>query len=61
MLWCFVEHEQVDVFCCVLDVDECATHADNCEVGCVNTDGSFQCTCNEGYKLQQNGHSCEGR
>jgi len=41
-----------------LDVDECATMIDNCDENavCSNTDGSFICTCNEGY--QGDGTSC---
>ena len=34
-----------------VDIDECATDADNCDANatCTNTDGSFTCACNEGY------------
>ncbi|XP_078691947.1 uncharacterized protein LOC144922177 [Branchiostoma floridae x Branchiostoma belcheri] len=34
-----------------VDIDECATGTDNCdsEATCTNTDGSFTCTCNDGY------------
>jgi cysteine-rich repeat protein len=33
------------------DIDECATHTDNCDPNatCANTIGSFKCTCNNGY------------
>eukprot|EP00058_Branchiostoma_floridae_P002560 XP_002588048.1 hypothetical protein BRAFLDRAFT_83028 [Branchiostoma floridae] len=33
------------------DVDECATGTDNCheDASCTDTDGSFTCTCNDGY------------
>jgi hypothetical protein len=35
-----------------INVDECATEADNCDVNatCTDTDGSFGCACNEGYE-----------
>ena len=44
-----------------LDIDECATGDHNCDVnaGCVNTDGSFTCSCNAGYI--GNGVSCQGK
>ncbi|CAB4002444.1 fibrillin-2-like isoform X48, partial [Paramuricea clavata] len=43
----------------VPDVDECALGTDNCHnnATCNNTDGSFECSCNEGYS--GNGTSCE--
>jgi len=47
------------VFNCVLlftfathiDIDECNAGTDNCAEGatCMDTDGSFTCTCNAGY------------
>ena len=30
----------------------------NCEQNCVNTDGSFHCTCNKGYHLLSDGFTC---
>ena len=41
------------------DIDECSDGLDNCEHGCSNTNGSFVCTCNAGYMLEENGHSCK--
>ena len=40
------------------DIDECLAGTDNCNQVCTNTDGSFTCSCNDGYELQSNGHSC---
>ena len=43
-----------------LDINECSsTTTNNCEHICTNTDGSFTCSCNDGYVLQPDGHSCE--
>ena len=42
------------------DIDECAKEIDNChmDADCSNTDGSFNCTCQDGYK--GNGTNCTG-
>ena len=42
------------------DIDECGTGNDNCaeQASCMNTDGSFMCTCHTGYN--GNGVTCEG-
>ncbi|XP_018592356.1 epidermal growth factor-like protein 7 [Scleropages formosus] len=42
---------------CQRDVDECSSsHA--CSQLCLNTAGSYQCGCEEGYQLAGDGHSC---
>ena len=41
------------------DVNECETEANNCDQLCENTVGSFQCGCNEGYFLNNDGKTCE--
>ena len=45
----------------VKDFDECEVHQDDCgqHATCVNTDGSFYCTCNDGY--DGDGRTCEGK
>ena len=47
------------------DVDECAMGIDNCDSNaeCMNTEGSFNCTCNPGYTgdgLLCNGMAIQG-
>ena len=34
------------------DIDECAREEDNCDdnAACTDTDGSFNCTCSNGYE-----------
>ena len=41
-----------------VDEDEC-DYNNNCDYSCVNTDGSFYCDCDKGYKLEDNGYSCD--
>ena len=42
----------------ISDIDECTEDA--CDHNCTNTDGSFTCSCNNGYELDDNGRSCNG-
>ena len=50
------------MFCLtVVDLDECRTHTHNCDVNadCLNTVGSYSCTCNAGYT--GDGQTCSGK
>ena len=38
---------------------ECGTGNGGCEQNCVNTVGSYTCSCNTGYTLDSDGHNCE--
>lgn len=41
------------------DVDECtSSHSDYCDGECVNTEGSFRCTCNSDFRLDSDGRTC---
>jgi hypothetical protein len=42
------------------DVDECTTAKENCDQICTNTDGSFTCSCEDGFRLSIDRHSCVG-
>ena len=33
----------------------------NCQHDCVNTWGSYYCTCRQGYKLEADGKTCQGK
>ncbi|XP_078487563.1 mucin-like protein [Ciona intestinalis] len=42
-----------------IDENECLTDNGGCERRCVNTEGSFYCQCEVGYRLAADGHSCD--
>lgn len=45
-----------------VDLDECSEIRGLCRNGrCTNTDGSYQCTCFDGFQLSRNADNCEGR
>ena len=42
------------------DLDECAAPSSNlCQQTCINTAGSYQCACHDGFQLQDDGRSCK--
>lgn len=46
----------------VLDIDECSEQSNGgCHHGCVNTPGSFRCSCRPGFRLVRNGKRCIGK
>ena len=42
------------------DRNDCATDHDNCDQHCHNTHGLFYCTCDSGWRLDPDGHTCNG-
>ena len=47
------------MYICFLDIDECKNNP--CSQNCTNTDGSFQCFCKPGYKVNnKNNYLCDG-
>ena len=43
------------------DVDECSTNNGGCEQTCTNEEGSFQCSCDSGFTLDDDGLNCNGK
>ena len=43
------------------DIDECTNGMNKCEQQCHNTVGSYQCSCDSGYRLKKDGLTCEGK
>lgn len=48
----------VFLFAFLLDVDECQDNNGGCQQICVNTMGSYECQCKEGFFLSDNQHTC---
>ena len=41
------------------DRDECEIDNGGCHQKCINTPGSYECKCNDGYTLHMNKHDCK--
>ena len=53
-------HYVNNIFSCIfIDIDECKSTPCDKNAACVNTDGSFTCTCNTGYS--GDGFNCSGK
>ena len=44
-----------------LDINECLVNNGDCDHNCVNTAGSYYCTCNTGYRLSNDSRECLGK
>ena len=42
-----------------IDIDECQLGISNCQKNCINIQGSFRCSCPDGFRLLPDGKSCE--
>ena len=45
----------------LLDIDECSVNKGGCQHNCVNTPGSLVCKCDDGYYLDADKKSCQGK
>ena len=43
------------------DIDECSEGISGCTQLCTNTIGSYRCTCQYGYQLGIDNHTCLGK
>ena len=44
----------------MLDINECEDDNGGCSQTCTNTEGSFECSCRDGYILDGDGKNCSG-
>ena len=44
-----------------IDINECDEGVDVCAQNCVDTEGSYNCSCNIGYTLANDGVGCNGK
>ena len=56
----FVESFTCILICTVIDTDECVSGEHDCDQNCHNNDGSYTCTCEDGYTLSNDGKTCDG-
>ena len=47
-------------FFIITDIDECSMDGSLCDQICENTFGSYECSCNPGYRYLMNSNICEG-
>ena len=43
------------------DINECEDHNGDCGHNCIDTTGSYYCTCDDGYKLDDDDLTCHGK
>lgn len=45
----------------MIDIDECADGTSGCDQQCTNTEGSYRCSCRDGFYLGLDDHTCIGK
>ena len=55
--WCRPGYKEINQVECE-DIDECTNSGHDCEQVCLNTIGSFLCSCNDTYRLGPDGKHC---
>ena len=44
----------------IIDNDECKVSNGGCDHNCTNTNGSYHCSCDDGYHLAKDNLNCDG-
>ena len=60
VLVCIDEYDNHTIIINV-DINECNTNNGGCDTTCTNTVGSYECSCNTGYELNNNLYNCNGK
>ena len=58
--WPGCNYLQVFIGLLYSDVNECAELNGGCHQVCINVEGSFLCSCNDGYELHSDNITCTG-
>ena len=45
----------------IIDIDECSEGIDRCAQNCHNAVGSYACSCDDGYRINEDGRTCNGK
>ena len=48
------------IYLWIVDINECYYDNGGCHHKCTNTNGSYECSCREGFELHPHGHNCTG-
>ena len=57
---CGYQYKKIILNICT-DINECASYNGGCSQSCINTPGSYTCSCSSGYILDVDGHNCTGQ
>uniref|UniRef100_A0A803VCW3 Fibrillin 3 n=1 Tax=Ficedula albicollis TaxID=59894 RepID=A0A803VCW3_FICAL len=59
--WLPAGPSQLRCLCLSPDIDECTITNGGCDTHCSNSEGSYECSCSEGYALMPDKRSCAGQ
>lgn len=52
------QHRRADIVSTFLDVEECLDVSIICDQLCINSVGTYECSCEEGYRIESDGKTC---
>jgi len=54
-------HNYLSMNCLISDIDECRTGGHSCQQVCNNLPGTYNCSCDTGFMLNNDSRTCSGR